>query len=60
MDLCRIPNTKHAFKTTYNPQNNEKAEQFNPTMLPSEISYIEDRPRDWDLYTPTLTYAYNY
>ena len=59
MDVCRILTIHNAFTTTYHPQTNAQAERFNRTILAAIRSYTNDHPRDWDLYTPALTYAYN-
>lgn len=58
-EVCRILNTTTEFTTTHNPQTNGQAERLNCTILTSLRSYIEEHPRDWDMYTPALTYAYN-
>lgn len=59
IDVYRILNTKKAFTATYNPQTNGQVERFSLTILASFRSHIDNHPRCWDLYTPTLTYAYN-
>ena len=34
-------------------------ERFNRTILAALRAYVADHPRDWDLYSSALTYAYN-
>jgi len=59
MDVCRILNIHNAFTTTYHPQTNGQVERFNRTIVSAIRAYIGDHPRDWDLFTPSITYAYN-
>ena len=47
------------FTTTYHPQTNGQVERYNRTILAALRTYVADHPRDWDLYTDALTYAYN-
>ena len=58
-DVCRIMNVHNSFTTTYHPQTNGQVERYNRTIKAAIRSYLDDHPRDWDLYAPTLTYAYN-
>ena len=58
-DVCRILNVENMFTTTYHPQTNGQTECFNRTLKAAIKSYLDDHPRDWDLYAPILTYAYN-
>ena len=58
-DVCRILDIKNVFTTTYHPQSNGQVERFNRTMLNALRSYVADHPKDWDLYTDAITYAYN-
>lgn len=59
MDVCHILNTNNALPTIYTRQTNRSAEIFKTTILPSLVSYIKGHPRDWDLYSPALTYVCN-
>ena len=58
-DVCRILNVHNMFTTTYHPQTNGQVERYNRTLKAAIRSYLDDHPVDWDLYTPSLTYAYN-
>lgn len=58
-DVCRILGVKNVFTTTYHPQCNGQVERYNRTLLAALRHYISDHPKDWDLYTDTLCYAYN-
>ena len=59
IDICRIMSIKNNFTTTYHPQANGQVERYNRTILAALRTYVADHPRDWDLYTDALTFAYN-
>lgn len=40
-------------------QANGQVERYNRTILAALCQYLADNPRDGDLYTRALTYAYN-
>lgn len=58
-NVCRILGVKNLFTTTYHPQCNGQVERFNRTMLAALRHYVADHPKEWDLFTDALTYAYN-
>lgn len=58
-DICRTQGIKNLFTTTYHPQWNGQVERYNRSLLAAIRHYIEDHPKDWDLYTETIRYAYN-
>ena len=58
-NVCRILGVENLFTTTYHPQTNGQVERFNRTIISGLRNYIADHPKDWDLYTDMLTYAYN-
>ena len=58
-DVCRILRAKLRFTTTYHPQANGQVERFNRTIKAALRHYIGEHPKDWDLYTDVLTFAYN-
>ena len=58
-DVCRILNVHNLYTTTYHAQTNGQVERYNRTIKAAIRSYLGDHPKDWDLYTPALTYAYN-
>lgn len=58
-DFYRILTIHNVFNTTYHPKTNAQAEIFNKKILDAIRCYINDHPRDCDLFTTALTYAYN-
>ena len=59
VDTCRFLGIKNVFTTTYHPQTNGQVERFNRTILSALRHYVAEHPRDWDLFSDALTYAYN-
>ena len=59
VDTCRVLGIKNVFTTTYHPQTNGQVERFNRTILSALRHYVAEHPRDWDLFSDALTYAYN-
>lgn len=58
--VCDALNIHNSFTTTYHPQTNGQVECFNRSIASSLKAYVADHPRDWDLSTSSLTYAYNF
>lgn len=56
--VCRILHVHTSFRTTYHQQTNGQVERFDQTILSALRFCIPHDPRDWDLYWPTLNYAY--
>lgn len=50
---------KNIFTTAYNPKFNCETERFNRTIDSALRNYVADHQRDCDLYSDTVTYAYN-
>ena len=50
---------KNLYTKTYHPQNNGQVERFSRTILTSLRHYVAEHPKDWDLFSDALTYAYN-
>lgn len=54
-----IINVKNNFKTTYQAQTNGQVGKYNRITLAALRTYVADHPRDWDLKTEALTFAYS-
>ncbi|CAF1437935.1 unnamed protein product [Rotaria sp. Silwood1] len=52
-------NIAHAFSVSYHPQTNGQVERFNATFAAQLAKYCDPEQSDWDLYLPSIVYAYN-
>ncbi|CAF2848289.1 unnamed protein product [Rotaria sp. Silwood2] len=52
-------NIPHSFSTSYHPQTNGQVERFNATFAVQLAKYCDSEKTDWDLYLPSIVYAYN-
>lgn len=52
-------NIAHAFSASYHPQTNGQVERFNATFAAQLAKYCGPDQNDWDLYLPSIVYAYN-
>lgn len=57
--ICKILGIQNLFTTTYHPQANGQVERFNRTLLAALRHYVADHPRDWDMFTAAVMFAYN-
>ena len=58
-NICRILGIRNVFTTTYHPQANGQVERFNRTLTSALRKYVGEHPKDWDLFSDAVTYAYN-
>ncbi|CAF1480231.1 unnamed protein product [Adineta ricciae] len=49
----------HSFSVAYHPQTNGQVERFNATFAAQLAKYCHPNRHDWDLYLPSIVYAYN-
>ena len=58
-NICRILGIRNVFTSTYQPQANDQVERFNRTLTSALRKYVGDHPKDWDLFSDVVTFAYN-
>lgn len=56
--LVAYRNIHNSTTTTYHAKTNRQVERFNQTLKAAIRRYLPDPPTDWDLYMPSLPYAY--
>ena len=56
--LCQQLGTKHSLSTAYHPQTNGLVERFNRTLCEALAKYANEEKDDWDLYIPSVLFAY--
>jgi len=56
--LCTSIGTKHKLSTAYHPQTNGLVERFNRTLCEALAKYANNEKNDWDLYIPSVLFAY--
>jgi transposase InsO family protein len=49
----------HAFSVAYHPQTNGQVERFNATFAAQLAKYSANSRPDWDIFLPSIVYAYN-
>lgn len=59
LEMYRILGVKELFTTAYRPQTNGQTERMNQTICSALRKFVSEHPREWDLYTDVVTYAYN-
>ena len=58
-DVASVMNIRLSFTPPYHPQGNGNVERLNRTFTTMVKKYVNESQTNWDLYLPTITYAYN-
>ena len=58
-DICRIFMIDKTKTTPYHPQGNGQVERFNRVIADTLSKYCSEKPHEWDLYLPYVTFVYN-
>jgi Integrase zinc binding domain/Integrase core domain len=56
--MCNTLGVKHKLSTAYHPQTNGLVERFNRTLCEALAKYAGEKKDDWDLYLPSVLFAY--
>ena len=58
-DICRIFMIEKTRTTPYHPQGNGQVEGFNRVIADTLSKYCAEKPQEWDVYLPYITFVYN-
>ena len=58
-DICRIFMIEKTRTTPYHPQGNGQVERFNRFIADTFSKYCAEKPQEWDVYLPYITFVYN-
>ena len=58
-DICRIFMIEETRTMLYHPQGNEQVERFNGVIADTLSKYCAEKPQEWDVYLPYITFVYN-
>ena len=57
-EVCRLLNTRKLNTTAYHPQTDGLVERFNNTLAESISMFVNSEQTDWDLFLPSILFAY--
>ena len=58
-DTCRIFMIEKTRTTPYHPQGNGQVERSNRVIADTLSKYCAEKPQEWDVYLPYITFVYN-
>ena len=58
-DICRIFMIEKTRTTPYHPQGNGQVERFNRVIADTLSKFCAEKPQEWDVYLPYITFVYN-
>ena len=58
-DICHIFMIEKTRTTPYHPQGNGQVERFNRVIADTLSKHCAEKPQEWDVYLPYITFAYN-
>ena len=58
-DICRFFMIEKTRTTPYHPQGNGPVESFNRVIADTLSKYCAEKPQEWDVYLPYITFVYN-
>ena len=58
-EICCILNINKAFTSSYHPQTDGFVERVNGILIQSLALYVRSQQVDWDIFLPSVVYAYN-
>ena len=58
-DICRIFMIEKTRTTPYHPHRNGQVERFNRVIADTLSKYCAEKPQEWDVYLPFITFVYN-
>ena len=56
--MCNLFNVRHVLASAYHPQTNGLVERFNKTLCQSLAKYVQQFEEDWDIFIPSVLFAY--
>jgi transposase InsO family protein len=58
--ITELIGCQHVFSTPYHPQTNGQTERWNSTFATQLAKYCNADRNNWDIYLPSIVYAYNH
>ena len=58
-DICRVFMIEKTRTTPYHPQGNGQLERFKRVIADTVSKYCAQKPQEWDVYLPYITFVYN-